>query len=99
MGYMTSVKSCSFNRKSPPPRKETKEPPLVFLLITFLAMYVYSSFTSIFQSCMQSCILWFFPFWFSLLIEHNLQVDELNLAEIGPKFENHDVFPARTNTS
>ncbi|GAB2300507.1 hypothetical protein Dimus_034550 [Dionaea muscipula] len=30
--------------------------------------------------------------------EENLQVDELNLAEIGPKFENHDVFPARTNT-
>ncbi|XP_021819084.1 diaminopimelate epimerase, chloroplastic [Prunus avium] len=28
----------------------------------------------------------------------NLQVDELNLAEIGPKFENHVVFPARTNT-
>ncbi|GLT89629.1 hypothetical protein SLE2022_076060 [Rubroshorea leprosula] len=28
----------------------------------------------------------------------NLQVDELNLAEIGPKFEHHDMFPARTNT-
>ncbi|EXB67890.1 Diaminopimelate epimerase [Morus notabilis] len=28
----------------------------------------------------------------------NLQVDELNLAEIGPKFEHHEVFPARTNT-
>ncbi|CAM8888971.1 unnamed protein product [Rhodiola kirilowii] len=27
-----------------------------------------------------------------------LQVDELNLAEIGPKFEHHNVFPARTNT-
>ncbi|CAN1775497.1 Kinesin-like protein KIN-5B [Linum perenne] len=28
----------------------------------------------------------------------NLQVDELNLAEIGPKFEKHIMFPARTNT-
>ncbi|KAK6146947.1 hypothetical protein DH2020_017859 [Rehmannia glutinosa] len=28
----------------------------------------------------------------------DLQVDELNLAEIGPKFEHHMVFPARTNT-
>ncbi|XP_004302726.1 PREDICTED: diaminopimelate epimerase, chloroplastic [Fragaria vesca subsp. vesca] len=28
----------------------------------------------------------------------DLQVDELNLAEIGPKFEHHEVFPARTNT-
>lgn len=27
-----------------------------------------------------------------------LQVDELNLSEIGPKFEHHEVFPARTNT-
>ncbi|GAV62678.1 LOW QUALITY PROTEIN: Kinesin domain-containing protein/DAP_epimerase domain-containing protein [Cephalotus follicularis] len=27
-----------------------------------------------------------------------LQVDELNLAEIGPKFEHHTMFPARTNT-
>ncbi|XP_043815240.1 diaminopimelate epimerase, chloroplastic isoform X2 [Manihot esculenta] len=26
------------------------------------------------------------------------KVDELNLLEIGPKFEHHDVFPARTNT-
>lgn len=30
--------------------------------------------------------------------EQDLQVDELNLAEIGPKFEHHNVFPARTNT-
>ncbi|KAL8129766.1 hypothetical protein V2J09_018921 [Rumex salicifolius] len=30
--------------------------------------------------------------------EEDLQVDQLNLAEIGPKFENHSVFPARTNT-
>ncbi|KAF2288734.1 hypothetical protein GH714_011835 [Hevea brasiliensis] len=28
----------------------------------------------------------------------DLQVDKLNLVEIGPKFEHHDVFPARTNT-
>ncbi|CAN6723823.1 unnamed protein product [Malus baccata var. baccata] len=28
----------------------------------------------------------------------NLKVDELKLADIGPKFENHEVFPARTNT-
>ncbi|KAL2344987.1 hypothetical protein Fmac_006272 [Flemingia macrophylla] len=28
----------------------------------------------------------------------NLLVDEVNLAEIGPKFEHHEVFPARTNT-
>ncbi|KAL5711017.1 diaminopimelate epimerase [Ranunculus cassubicifolius] len=27
-----------------------------------------------------------------------LQVDDLNLSDIGPKFEHHDVFPARTNT-
>lgn len=27
-----------------------------------------------------------------------LQVDDLNLAEIGPKFEHHVMFPARTNT-
>lgn len=31
-------------------------------------------------------------------MEQDLQVDELNLAEIGPKFEHHEVFPARTNT-
>ncbi|KAK9920729.1 hypothetical protein M0R45_029275 [Rubus argutus] len=30
--------------------------------------------------------------------DQNLQVDKLNLAEIGPKFEYHEVFPARTNT-
>lgn len=28
----------------------------------------------------------------------DLQVDELKLAEIGPKFEHHEMFPARTNT-
>ncbi|KAL8036103.1 hypothetical protein ABFX02_12G138100 [Erythranthe guttata] len=28
----------------------------------------------------------------------DLQVDELNLSEIGPKFEHHLMFPARTNT-
>ncbi|MCL7025992.1 hypothetical protein MKW94_017509 [Papaver nudicaule] len=28
----------------------------------------------------------------------NLLVDDLNLSEIGPKFEHHEVFPARTNT-
>ncbi|XP_076926309.1 diaminopimelate epimerase, chloroplastic-like [Bidens hawaiensis] len=28
----------------------------------------------------------------------NLVVDELNLADIGPKFEHHTLFPARTNT-
>ncbi|CAH9080490.1 unnamed protein product [Cuscuta epithymum] len=28
----------------------------------------------------------------------DLQVDEINLADIGPKFENHVMFPARTNT-
>ncbi|KAB5552191.1 hypothetical protein DKX38_009502 [Salix brachista] len=28
----------------------------------------------------------------------DLQVDALNLAQIGPKFEHHDAFPARTNT-
>ncbi|KAG7027308.1 Diaminopimelate epimerase, chloroplastic, partial [Cucurbita argyrosperma subsp. argyrosperma] len=30
--------------------------------------------------------------------EQNLQVDEINLAAIGPKFEHHEMFPARTNT-
>lgn len=30
--------------------------------------------------------------------EQNLEVDQLNLAEIGPKFEHHQMFPARTNT-
>ncbi|KAL8509081.1 hypothetical protein ACS0TY_016324 [Phlomoides rotata] len=29
---------------------------------------------------------------------NDLQVDELDLAGIGPKFEHHAVFPARTNT-
>ncbi|KAI3474462.1 hypothetical protein Pfo_029323 [Paulownia fortunei] len=28
----------------------------------------------------------------------DLRVDELNLAELGPKFEHHMMFPARTNT-
>lgn len=28
----------------------------------------------------------------------NLQVDELDLAKIGPSFEHHEMFPARTNT-
>ncbi|KAL5058300.1 hypothetical protein RYX36_029904 [Vicia faba] len=28
----------------------------------------------------------------------NLVVDELKLSEIGPKFEHHEMFPARTNT-
>ncbi|KAI3995330.1 hypothetical protein MKX01_032132 [Papaver californicum] len=28
----------------------------------------------------------------------NLLVDDLNLSDIGPKFEHHEVFPARTNT-
>ncbi|KAK9741944.1 hypothetical protein RND81_03G138900 [Saponaria officinalis] len=31
-------------------------------------------------------------------VQQNLVVDELNLADIGPRFEHHDVFPARTNT-
>lgn len=30
--------------------------------------------------------------------EQNLVVDQIKLADIGPKFEHHDVFPARTNT-
>ncbi|KAK9078600.1 hypothetical protein SSX86_002657 [Deinandra increscens subsp. villosa] len=30
--------------------------------------------------------------------DENLVVDELNLADIGPKFEHHKLFPARTNT-
>ncbi|XP_021911670.1 diaminopimelate epimerase, chloroplastic-like [Carica papaya] len=30
--------------------------------------------------------------------DQKLVVDELNLAEIGPKFEHHAMFPARTNT-
>lgn len=32
------------------------------------------------------------------LLQQNLIVDELRLAEIGPKFEYHEMFPARTNT-
>ncbi|KAL3839574.1 hypothetical protein ACJIZ3_024165 [Penstemon smallii] len=35
---------------------------------------------------------------FSSESSKDLQVDELNLAEIGPKFEHHPMFPARTNT-
>lgn len=31
-------------------------------------------------------------------MQQDLQVDELNLADIGPKFEHHEMFPARTNT-
>ncbi|KAL5740667.1 hypothetical protein ACOSP7_029549 [Xanthoceras sorbifolium] len=30
--------------------------------------------------------------------DQKLQVDALNLTEIGPKFEHHSMFPARTNT-
>ena len=33
-----------------------------------------------------------------LVIKQNLQVDELDLAKIGPSFEHHEMFPARTNT-
>ncbi|CAA0836438.1 Diaminopimelate epimerase- chloroplastic [Striga hermonthica] len=35
---------------------------------------------------------------FSTETSKDLEVDKLNLAEIGPKFEHHAVFPARTNT-
>ncbi|KAJ7977072.1 diaminopimelate epimerase, chloroplastic-like [Quillaja saponaria] len=35
---------------------------------------------------------------FSTKGSQNLQVDELKLDEIGPKFEHHEMFPARTNT-
>jgi len=28
----------------------------------------------------------------------DLQVDDLKLEEIGPKFEHHEMFPSRTNT-
>jgi diaminopimelate epimerase len=35
---------------------------------------------------------------FSSEESENLQVDELKLAEIGPKFEHHQMSPARTNT-
>lgn len=31
-------------------------------------------------------------------VKQELKVDDLNLPEIGPKFENHEMFPARTNT-
>lgn len=31
-------------------------------------------------------------------MHQDLQVDELKLADIGPKFEHHEMFPARTNT-
>lgn len=40
-----------------------------------------------------------FDFVVLLFLNQNLQVDKLNLAEIGPKFERHDMFPAKTNTS
>lgn len=35
---------------------------------------------------------------FCCFLKQNLQVDELNLPQIGPKFEHHEMFPARTNT-
>ncbi|CAI0472575.1 unnamed protein product [Linum tenue] len=35
---------------------------------------------------------------FGTIENKGLLVDELNLAEIGPKFEHHVMFPARTNT-
>lgn len=35
-------------------------------------------------------------FWHQL--GQGLQVDDLKLAEIGPKFEHHQMFPSRTNT-
>jgi len=31
-------------------------------------------------------------------VQQVLQVDDLELTEIGPKFEHHEMFPARTNT-
>nr|CAB3462362.1 unnamed protein product [Digitaria exilis] len=31
-------------------------------------------------------------------LQQDLQVDDLKLSEIGPKFEHHEMFPARTNT-
>ncbi|KAL6846964.1 hypothetical protein ACP4OV_022817 [Aristida adscensionis] len=31
-------------------------------------------------------------------VQQVLQVDDLKLSEIGPKFEHHEMFPARTNT-
>ncbi|KAI3862569.1 hypothetical protein MKX03_037673 [Papaver bracteatum] len=37
-------------------------------------------------------------FTFSTSEFKNLLVDDLNLSEIGPKFEHHEVFPTRTNT-
>lgn len=37
-------------------------------------------------------------YFLMIVIEQKLVVDELNLAEIGPKFEHHAMFPARTNT-
>lgn len=33
-----------------------------------------------------------------LFHQHHLQVDDLDIFTIGPKFENNPVFPARTNT-
>lgn len=35
---------------------------------------------------------------FCLHFDQNLRVDDLKLSEIGPKFEHHEMFPARTNT-
>lgn len=40
----------------------------------------------------------YFVAYHLLVMKQNLQVDELNLADIGPKFEHHAMFPARTNT-
>ena len=37
-------------------------------------------------------------FCLMIVIEQNLTVGEINLAAIGPKFEHHEMFPARTNT-
>ncbi|KAF9616470.1 hypothetical protein IFM89_029767 [Coptis chinensis] len=34
----------------------------------------------------------------TLALGQSLQVDDLNLSDVGPKFENHEVFPSRTNT-
>jgi hypothetical protein len=38
-------------------------------------------------------------FWvFVQYLKQELEVDGIKLAEVGPKFEHHEMFPARTNT-
>lgn len=57
-----------------------------------------SNFYKIYILVYQNLPSTFFFDFCGITCKQNLVVDELNLAEVGPKFEHHPLFPARTNT-